>query len=83
MVKGIVNREMLPEDLLVVIVSTVSEKHMLGITVAKDETSPRFPYFSCTLCLVQVLQNFHLLDKANKQDGIDIKVQLTKRFIYL
>jgi aldose sugar dehydrogenase len=43
-VKRIVNGEMLPEPLLEVDVSTISERGMLGVAVAKDETSHEFPY---------------------------------------
>jgi aldose sugar dehydrogenase len=43
-VKRIVNGEMLSEPLLKVDVSTPSERGMLGIAVAKDETSHIFPY---------------------------------------
>jgi aldose sugar dehydrogenase len=43
-VERIVNGEMLPEPLLKVDVSSISERGMLGIAIAKDETSHKFPY---------------------------------------
>jgi glucose/arabinose dehydrogenase len=43
-VKRIVNGEMLPEPLLKVDVSSISERGMLGIAITKDETSHKFPY---------------------------------------
>lgn len=43
-VKRIVNGQMLPEPLLKVDVSTISERGMLGIAVAKDETAHTVPY---------------------------------------
>jgi glucose/arabinose dehydrogenase len=43
-VKRIVNGEMLTEPLLKVDVSTISERGMLGIAIAEDETSHPFPY---------------------------------------
>jgi aldose sugar dehydrogenase len=43
-VNRIVNGEMLPEPLLKVDVSSISERGMLGIAIAKDKTAHAFPY---------------------------------------